>query len=261
MKEKKVLLIGAANIKSDPNGGEEFKNQILHQKLVENYRCNLIDTIHWKSNPFVILNLLFSIFVKRNDSIIISASSLSSYRLIKIVSFFPRLIKKTNYFVIGGYFPKGLNEGKYKSSYYQNLNRIVVEGEMLKNEIVANHSLHNVEVIPNFKNFNFVPKPKEIQKLPIHFVFISLITEDKGCDTIFKAIEDLNATEFIEKYTVSFYGKIDSDYREKFLGEIGNNIYYKGYLDLMNNLIIYSNQSNQDQFVIFNQVVIYNKLN
>jgi glycosyltransferase involved in cell wall biosynthesis len=160
---------------------------------------------------------------------------LSSYRLIKILNFFPRIIRKTNYLVIGGYFPKGLSAGIYQSSYYENLNRIVVEGEMLKNEIVANHSLRNVEVISNFKKFNFEPRIKESQKLPIQFVFISLITEDKGCDTIFNAIRILNASGFAESFTVSFYGKIDEIYKEKFLGQIGNNIYYKGYLDLMKN--------------------------
>lgn len=233
--EKKVLLIGAANVGSDPNGGEEFKNQILYKKLVEYYRCKLIDTIHWKRSPMVILDLFINVFLKKYDSIIISASSLSSFRLIKLISIFPSLIKKTNYFVIGGYFPKGLNEGLYKSKYYRDLNKIIVEGEMLKNEIVSRHSLGNVEVIPNFKKFDFIPSPKKTQKLPLKFVFISLITEDKGCDTIFNAIRELNAKGFVNSFSVSFYGKIDLEYKEKFLVQIGNNCYYKGYLDIMKN--------------------------
>ena len=231
----RVLLIGAANYGSLPIGGEEFKNQILYQKLVENYSCKLMDTIHWKKRPMVILDLFINVFLKKYDSIIISASSLSSYRLIKLISIFPSLIKKTNYFVIGGYFPKGLNEGLYMAKYYKDLNKIVVEGELLRNEIVSNHSLNNVVVIPNFKKFDFVPIKKNISEARPNFVFISLITEDKGCDTIFNAIRILNATGFAEKFTVSFYGKIDSDYREKFLVQIGNNIHYKGYLDLMKN--------------------------
>jgi glycosyltransferase involved in cell wall biosynthesis len=232
----KVLLIGAANIGQQPSGGEEFKNQILFHKLSENYDCRLIDTIHWKENPLVVLNLVLSIFFRKSDSIIISASSLSSYRLIKILSYFPNKIKKTNYFVIGGYFPEGLNKGVYKSKFYKGLNKIVVEGEMFKNEIILKHNLNNVEVIPNFKKFNFLPTERELQNHPKRFVFLSLISEDKGCDIIFRAVERLNALGISQEFTFSFYGKIDESYREKFLKQIkliGSNINYKGYIDLM----------------------------
>ena len=233
--EQRVLLIGAANVGSNPNGGEEFKNQILFQKLDSHYSCRLIDTIHWKSNPLTVLDLFISVFLRNNDSIVISASSLSSYRLIKLIGLFPGLLKKTNYFVIGGYFPKGLNEGVYNSKYYAGLNKIVVEGQLLKDEIVSSHSLNNVEVIPNFKRFDFVPIKKTINGARLNFVFISLITEDKGCDTIFGAISELNKRGFANSFSVSFYGKIDLDYKEKYLTQIGNNIYYKGYLNLMQN--------------------------
>ena len=231
---RRVLLIGAVNLGLQPSGGEEFKNQVLYQKLIKSYDCRLIDTIQWKRNPGVVLNLLFSIFFRKTDSIIISASSLSSYRLIKLLSFFPRKIRKTNYFVIGGYFPEGLNLGLYKSKYYKGLNKIVVEGQMFKNEIISTHDLNNVEVIPNFKKFDFIPKERKIQNHPKRFVFLSLISEDKGCDTIFGAVEKLNALGLSEEFTFSFYGKIDLSYQEKFLKQIGNNIYYKGYIDLMN---------------------------
>jgi glycosyltransferase involved in cell wall biosynthesis len=230
----RVLMIGAANYGSLPVGGEEFKNQILYQKLIENYSCKLIDTIHWKKRPKVILDLLANVFLKKYDSIIISASSLSSFRLIKLISIFPKIIKRANYFVIGGYFPKGLNEGVYKHSYYKGLNRIVLEGELLKNEIVSNHPLDNVMVIPNFKKFDFVPKCKEFHSRPLEFVFISLISEDKGCDIIIGAVNQLISKGFGQKFTVSFYGNIEFGYSEKFLGEMSKNKNYKGYLDLMN---------------------------
>lgn len=230
----KVLLIGSTNLNSIPFGGEEFKNQILFQKLTECYNCDLIDTINWRRNPFIVIKLLFKILLQRQDSIIISASSLSSYRLIKILSVFPKVYRKTNYFVIGGYFPKGLYEGIYKSKYYRGLNKIVVEGQFLKEKIVSNHPLNNVEVIPNFKRFDFAPKKKTINKSRLDFVFISLITEDKGCDTIFGAISILKKREFSSDFTVSFYGKVDGTYQRKFQQNIGDEIRYKGYLDIMN---------------------------
>jgi glycosyltransferase involved in cell wall biosynthesis len=231
---KRVLLIGAVNLGHQPSGGEEFKNQILYQKLVEHYSCMLIDTIHWKKSPRVLLDLFLSVFLRKFDSIIISASSLSSYRLIKLLSCFPSKIGKTSYFVIGGYFPEGLNEGLYKSKYYKGLNKIVVEGQILKNEIISRHFLNNVEVIPNFKKFDFILKDRKLQNHPKRFVFLSLISEDKGCDTIFGAVEKLNALGLSKEFTFSFYGKIDVSYKEKFLKQIGNNIFYKGYIDIMN---------------------------
>jgi glycosyltransferase involved in cell wall biosynthesis len=209
-------------------------DQILYQKLVEHCSCTLIDTIHWKESPGVILKLFLNIFFKRFDSIIISASSLSSYRLIKFLSFFPDKIVKTNYFVIGGYFPQGLNRGLYKAKYYECLNKIVVEGRILKDEIVSFHPLRNVEVIPNFKRFDFIPKERKQHNHPKRFVFLSLISEDKGCDTIFRAVEKLNNLGLSKDFTFTFYGKIDVTYQEKFLKQIGNNIFYKGYIDLMN---------------------------
>jgi glycosyltransferase involved in cell wall biosynthesis len=71
--------------------------------------------------------------------------------------------------------------------------------------------------------------------VPLNFVFISLITEDKGCDTIFSAISELNTRGFANSFTVSFYGKIDLEYKDEFLAQIGINSEYKGYLDLMKN--------------------------
>lgn len=223
-------------------GGEEYKNQLLVGFLEKKYPLDIIDTIFWKKRPFVILQLIYSLFLKRYRHIIISASSASAYTLIKFLNAFPGLLKKTMYLVIGGYFPGAVLNNRYKAIYYQKLKKIVVEGTLLKNILDQAGLSHNSMVMYNFKPVmsylhagkNNIERPHAV----FRFVFVSRISDSKGVGLIFKAIEHLNQLQTsIPQYQVDFYGPVEEDYQTEFNAHLKkfSNCNYKGYLDIMGN--------------------------
>jgi glycosyltransferase involved in cell wall biosynthesis len=234
---KKFLFIGSVNQGNPPLGGEEYKNQLLVNYFHSLFNLTVIDTIHWKKNPLILYKLIFNILFISYDKIIVSASSASTYKLIRFLNLFPRKLSKTYYFVIGGYFPEGLKSGKYKIDFYKGLKSIVVEGELLKNQILLIEKLVNVKVIPNFKEFDidFLKIPKFDKKSIVKFVFISRISKSKGIDIILDAVNILKADGFGSQFQIDFYGKIENDFEHDFFQNIDNSqLNYRGYLNLMN---------------------------
>ena len=95
----RILFIGGLNEFNPPRGGEEYKNQLMVEALLKTHILEIADTYNWLKRPFFLLRLFFHLFVSRNDKIILSASSLSSSRLIRIFYYFPKIqIHTQSYF-------------------------------------------------------------------------------------------------------------------------------------------------------------------
>ncbi len=227
-----VLLIGGIGLGHLPKGGEEYKNQVLLRKLQEQVTCTPIDTVNWRRDPMVMLRLLFHLFFRRYDNILLSASSKSVYQLLRLLYFFPTVLHKTSYFVIGGYFPEALGKGIYKSTYYRSLKAIVLEGRILQ-EAVQKAGLTNTVIIPNFKFFPEVDLPERTSPI-CRFVFLSKICMDKGAHLVLEAVAELNREGLQEHFTVDMYGVIDEAYKEVFYAGLPPNVQYRGLIDLIN---------------------------
>ena len=234
---KKLIFLGAINHQKEPKGGEEYKNQTLLNEFVKYYQVQIIDTVHWKKNPTVWLKIIYLIFIRNFDELVISASSKSTYKFIKLLSQFDNKISKASYFVIGGYFPSAIVDNTFKSKYYSKIKAIIVEGESLKDKFIDIPSLFpKTHVIPNFKffdkNIKFVKKKESV----INFVFISRINKEKGVDIILEAVKNLNKRYNTKNtFNVNFYGKIDSQYEKTFFNELSENTVYHGFLNIIKN--------------------------
>jgi len=228
----KVLFIGGIGLGHLPKGGEEYKNQVLLRKFQEHVSCTAIDTVKWKKDPMVILQLLFHLFFRSYDNILISASSKSVYQLLRLLSFFPHLLRKTSYFVIGGFFPEAVEKGIYKISVYQNLKAVVLEGRILQ-EPLLKAGLTNTVIIPNFKFFPEV-MPPERSTSHCRFVFLSKICREKGAHLVLEAVDQLNREGLELQFEVDLYGVIDEGYSESFFAGLSRNVRYKGLMDLIN---------------------------
>ena len=68
----------------------------------------------------------------------------------------------------------------------------------------------------------------------LRFVFLSRIHEEKGCKEIIECAKRMNNEGLRDKYSITFYGNIESKYETEFLNSIKNldNIAYKGLLNL-----------------------------
>ncbi len=225
-----VLFIGAINLGKLPTGGEEYKNQLLLKKLqVEFQYISFIDTYKWKTDLIVNAKLFFKLFFCNWNVLIISASTHSVYKLIKIINIFrPKILKKIVYFVIGGYLPKGIAECELDWKVYINLRKIIVEGELLKWELLRNSGLQNIDVVPNFKDF---PRSINIENKSIRnkfkFVYVGRISEHKGIREIEIALQRLQKQGYYCE--VDFFGPLECELRKENSG-----INYCGFLDFQN---------------------------
>jgi glycosyltransferase involved in cell wall biosynthesis len=234
---KKILFIGAINRHHAPENGEEYKNQLLLEYLERHMEVRTIDTMKWKKDPLVIPLLLWHTLFPRYDRILVSASSASVYQLFRFMSLFRRRIGRSAYLVIGGYFPKGIRDGRYKVAAYNGLRSVVVEGESMKKELIALGLRAPVHVIPNFKVVNELWGDAErFRSEKIRFIFISRISESKGFNVIFKALENPVLSHRLDDFTIDFYGPLEKDGREDFEKGIEKygNCSYSGYLDITN---------------------------
>lgn len=232
MKDK-ILLIGAINIGGQPAGGEEYKNQLFLSILTEKYHVKPIDTFRWKSNWTVILKLFFYLFAQKWDLIIISASSVSAYRLIQFIQFFPWLSKNTMYFVVGGYLPTAISRGVFKIEPYEALKGLVVQGDKLR-EILRLAGYNGViHVLPNFKYFPKTITPNPEKNEIFRFIFLSRINPDKGIKEIIEA-DRLLRSRGINNFTITMFGPLEKDFEHVFFSMLGEGIKYEGILDIMN---------------------------
>lgn len=239
----KLVFIGGINLGNPPKGGEEYKNQLLVEKINESFnQAKIIDTYRWLKNPNVWWGLINNLFFQSPEVVLISASSVSTYRLLKLMRLMrPSLIERTTYFVIGGYFPEGIRSKRFDWNYYKNLKNIVVEGELLRESIVKNSGLSNVNVVSNFKTFPELSIPKNRKTASLfRFVFVGRISEAKGIKEILEVINILAQTD--NAFEIDFYGPIEEQfdldtYKSK----------YCGFLDFQNNPeIAYSKLSEYD---------------
>ncbi len=244
--KKTILFIGAINENKIPLGGEEYKNQLILSKLKqEPIKLIYIDTVDWKKSPGVILRLLRSILLRHFDSVVISASSVSTYRLLQLVNFVrPSLIRKTAYIVTGGYFPYAIQKGLFKVQPYNNLKSIIVQGESLKKTLLKHLRETPIITVPNFKyipniKFNLKEKSDEFR-----FLFVGRISEAKGVADIIKSACQIQQTNSIYNFIVDFYGPIEEQF------DFISCCKYKGYLDFRGNPEdSYQKLSNYDCFL------------
>lgn len=229
----RVLLIGAIHEGEAPRGGEEYKNQLLLGYLSNRYALTYIDTHKWRQNPKILLRLLWKVFFSSFDTILLSASSATTYRLVQMMHLRPSLLAKTLYLVVGGYFPVAVVSGKFKARYYKRLKGILVQGYKLQQELSDAGLKDNIGVMPNFKP---VPKlfgtPDRFTNPVFRFVFLSRISPEKGVKELFEAARLLEGKR---DFILDFYGPIATSFKIDFeqLLFATPNCAYKGYLDFL----------------------------
>lgn len=224
-----LAFIGAINQGNPPQGGEEYKNQLLLSKIKISYEWKImIDTHRWKNNPGAMWSLIKCLLFKNPDIILISASSVSTYRLLKLIHLFrPSLIFNTTYLVIGGYFPEGVRESRFDWRAYKDLKNIIVQGETLKRNLQAHSELKNITVTPNFKNFPIIHRVQKKEISVFKFVFVGRISKGKGIKEILEAINILGDPQ--THFEVDFYGPIEENFDLE-----TDKSKYCGFLDFQN---------------------------
>jgi glycosyltransferase involved in cell wall biosynthesis len=140
------------------------------------------------------------------------------------------LLPKIIYFVVGGWFPKAINDKFINEKYYFKIDSIIVQGKIIEEQL-SKTQLKNIKVIPNFKEFANNLKIKSKDESIFKFVFIGRISKTKGILEIIEAARLLKTQNLVSNFSVDFYGPKEEDI------EFPNNspLFYRGFLDIMNN--------------------------
>jgi glycosyltransferase involved in cell wall biosynthesis len=222
---KNSYFIGPVNKDKPPKGGDQFKNRILFDILQGiNNEMGLIDT----AKIYGRLKLLCFFFLEKTGKIerlVISASSVSSYKFIQLLN--EKTKRRTTYFVIGGALPEIIIKNNFKPTVYHNLKSTVVEGAFLQQKLGELGVIS--KVLPNFKYRNYNKPKNSVLSEMLKLVFVSRITESKGVLTILEALNNLSR----DSVSCTFFGPCDMEMKEA----ISKNAfsYYGGYLDFYSN--------------------------
>ncbi len=218
---RKSYFIGPVNVNEQPKGGDQFKNRILFDILKSiNKDIRLIDTARI-SGRLKLLLLIILEKIGQIEYLVISASSVSSYKFIQFLNETTK--RRTTYFVIGGALPEIIIKYNLNPTVYHNLKSIVVEGAFLKQKL-GELSLTST-VLPNFKYKKYNKAKKESLWEGLKLVFLSRVTESKGVLTILEALNNLSR----DSISCTFYGPCDDEMYEAILKN--NYSLYGGYLD------------------------------
>lgn len=231
---RKILFIGGCGHGKETTNGVAAKNHFLLRRLRDYCQTvKVVDTDGWKKNPMILLRLAALLTIHPKYRIVISLNTPSAYKFVRVANaLFPR--RHLCYFVIGGVLADYMKEGKVSLTPFKCVDWFMVESEQMKNDM-EEMGVRNVIHVPNFKEISYIPaKPSTLQGGTTHFVFLSRIIPEKGCDLIFEAAKRLNGKGLKDKISIHFYGTVADCYKEKFEQQITSapNCEYKGFLDL-----------------------------
>lgn len=248
-KRKKILLLASVAERENRLDGETIKNRLLREYLENNKKIKLItiDTSNWRKslNAIRIIIKIFK-YYKSVDKIIISASQGGAVRILKFLNIIKNK-KEIYYFLIGGSLAKHIEEGKHKVENFKNANKIYVESEILKKDLIK-LGLTKVEVIHNFRKVKqFKNNYKSSEN--IRFVFYGRVIKVKGIEYAIDLIKKLDQKNY--KVSLDIYGQVKDEYLEYLQGIIGDSkiIRYCGTIK-PNNKNEYEILSQYDVFIL-----------
>lgn len=234
---KHVIIMGWIRKGKPADCGETMKNQLLIHRLEElGVKCRQVDFKDWRKHPWVFIQLLWDIVVHKDETLIMSTSTINTYPMMKLMK---RIGWKQNtvHWVIGGSLGNKTKQGIFQPNVIGYMKHTLVESSLMVKQL-EECGISGVKEVPNFKPINYYPQllPKRVNGT-IRFVFLSRIVPDKGCDYILDAARLLNDEGYQNKYRIDFYGKVDEKYQDVFLGRVDKieNVTYSGFLNLRDN--------------------------
>ncbi len=234
--KKTVTFVGWIRKGKPANCGETMKNQLLIARLEElGVRVRQMDFKDWRKHPWVLLQLLWNMIINKKDTLILSTSAQNVYPLMKLMKKL-KWQQNTVHWVIGGSLGEKVISNVYRKDIIGYISHTLVESPLMKEQLDS-CGIKGVKVVPNFKPINYIPNINEKEKVenrPLHFIFLSRIMPEKGCDYILEAVKLLNNNGYKHRFLVDFFGKIDEQYLKVFQSKIDvlQNVKYQGFLNL-----------------------------
>jgi glycosyltransferase involved in cell wall biosynthesis len=237
MRRATIVIVGHFAHNLPVGDGQSIKTRMVYVALCDKFGKDAVDTIDthgWKKNP---LKLLFGILKRMNHTkhfIILPAIN-------GIGIFGPLFVMlrkygnyKIHYIVIGAWLNNYLNTHPRIAKKIAKFDYIYVETSKLQKILVSKG--YNAHLMYNFKLMDSISNtdPKTNLELPLKLCTFSRVNMKKGIEEAVETVEKINRQVGKTVFTLDIYGKIDSDYSERFsdiLNKNSQNINYRGVID------------------------------
>ena len=235
----KILFIGPINFGFSPQGGDQFKNNLLLFNLNKHHEVEFFDSVHLYKNKFNIIKLLRALIFTKHDTYIISLSTKSALKTISTLVWLNIKSEKIVFWVMGGSLPRIVERRKRLVQSLNKLKSIGVQTVKMQNDL-RNLGLKNIHVTSNFKIFNTALTDSRHQIINnrnsenLRILFISRISKYKGVDLILEVFENCVDLFIFKHINIDFYGPIENEYETEFNLKVDKiaNVNYKGFLEI-----------------------------
>lgn len=232
-KQKKILVLGFFGYETNQLDGQTVKTRMVYRLLNEEGgdRVVYFDMQKLKKHKAAVFELIKLVFICRYIVYLPARRNLTFiFPVLFLVCFLMR--KRISYFVIGGWLPAYAGRKRYIRVLLRYIQHIFVETRAMEKQLTGQLGFRNVAIFPNFRFFNFTPKPLGNRE-EFRMVFMSRVTRLKGVDVIFRMAERLQAEANVKRIVIDFYGPVNDQEKEWFLAEVekfNGMVSYKGKL-------------------------------
>lgn len=217
---KKVLVLGYLGYLTNQLDGQTVKTRDVYRLAKEQLTdCDVeyFDTQSLQKNKLLVFKMFCKVMCCQTLFYLPAHNNLKVF--FPIIFILSKLFRfKIHYFVVGGWLREYLTHLPMHRFMLGRIKRIHSETQRLKRELEEYYKFKNVDIFPNFRFFDYNPKPTESKKLRI--VFMARIMKQKGLDWIFDLADYIVANGLKGKYSITFFGQEANEDKEYFEGKV-----------------------------------------
>lgn len=201
-----VLILGYFGYCSNKLDGQTVKTRQIYQLLkANNIPVSIFDTELFTQNRIWIFKM-FAQVVKARKLLYLPAQK--NLKILFPIIFIVAKVFRVDiqYFVIGGWLVQFLERNPIHYYLLKKISGIHVETFLMYSRLQKDFRFRNVNVFPNFRFFNYVPKIEKHDKFKV--VFFARIIQEKGLDMVFAFADYVKDHGLASKISIDFYGPL-----------------------------------------------------
>ena len=189
----------------------------LAKEQLTDYDVEYFDTQSLQKSKLLLFKMFFRVMCCKELFYLPAHNNLKVF--FPIIFLLSKLFRfNIHYFVVGGWLREYLTNLPIHRFMLGRIKGIHAETQRLKKELEEYYEFKNVDIFPNFRFFDFNPKPTESKKLRI--VFMARIMKQKGLDWIFCLADYIVENGLQEKVSITFFGQEADEDKEYFEGKV-----------------------------------------
>lgn len=217
---RRILILGYFGFITNQLDGQTVKTRDvlrLYNLEYPNITIEYYDTQEFKFNKLSII-LMFRKVCGCNELIYLPANNNLKY-IFPILFGISKIFRfSIQYYVVGGWLSSYIRSLPVHRWMLKRIKAIHCETKRLEQDLKNDYGFKNVDIIPNFRFFDFTPTI--VQSEDLRVVFMARIMKEKGLDWIFTLAEYLKNHQLSNRISITFYGQINDKDKEYFYNNV-----------------------------------------